>query len=142
MVNVTSTGKYRVGFRVFTGTSAGKLHLEDEHGTNLIGHVTVPGFGGWQNWTTVNAATINLTAGTHTLKIAMDRSGYNVNEIIFTQSVPVPAVPKGLTATSGNANVLLSWTASSGATSYKVYRGTITDGKDAYCKRHQNALVL
>jgi len=35
-----------------------------------------------------------------------------------------PAAPTGLSATAGNAQVKLSWTASSGATSYSVYRGT------------------
>ena len=35
-----------------------------------------------------------------------------------------PPVPTGLTAMKGNKQVLLNWTASSGATSYKVYRGT------------------
>ncbi|MBS5910092.1 MAG: glycoside hydrolase family 6 protein, partial [Paenibacillus macerans] len=36
----------------------------------------------------------------------------------------VPAAPAGLTATAGNAKVELSWTASSGATSYNVKRAT------------------
>jgi hypothetical protein len=36
----------------------------------------------------------------------------------------VPAAPTGLTATAGNAQVLLSWTGSSGATSYYVKRST------------------
>jgi fibronectin type 3 domain-containing protein len=35
-----------------------------------------------------------------------------------------PAAPTGLTATAGNGRVTLSWTASGGATSYNVYRGT------------------
>ena len=39
-----------------------------------------------------------------------------------------PAAPTGLTATAGNAQVSLSWTASSGATSYNVYRSTTSGG--------------
>jgi fibronectin type 3 domain-containing protein len=39
-------------------------------------------------------------------------------------TVPVP--PTGLTATTGNAQVALSWTASSGATSYNVKRSTVS----------------
>ena len=35
-----------------------------------------------------------------------------------------PAAPTGLTATAGNAQVMLSWTASTGATSYNVKRST------------------
>ena len=39
-----------------------------------------------------------------------------------------PAAPTGLTATAGNGSVALSWTASSGATSYKVSRSTTSGG--------------
>jgi cellulose 1,4-beta-cellobiosidase len=42
-------------------------------------------------------------------------------------SSPPPA-PTGLTATAGNAQVSLSWTASSGATSYNVKRSTTNGG--------------
>jgi fibronectin type 3 domain-containing protein len=40
----------------------------------------------------------------------------------------VPAVPTGLHATAGNAQVSLSWSASSGATSYHVKRSTTSGG--------------
>ena len=40
----------------------------------------------------------------------------------------VPATPAGLMATAGNAKVSLSWTASSGATSYHVKRSTTSGG--------------
>ena len=36
----------------------------------------------------------------------------------------VPSAPTGVSATAGNAQVSLTWTAVSGATSYKVYRST------------------
>ena len=39
-----------------------------------------------------------------------------------------PAAPTGLTATAGNAQVVLSWNASTGATSYNVKRGTTSGG--------------
>lgn len=40
-----------------------------------------------------------------------------------------PSAPTGLTATAGNGQVALSWTAGSGATSYNVYRGTSAGGE-------------
>ncbi|RKP48994.1 hypothetical protein D7Z26_21315 [Cohnella endophytica] len=40
----------------------------------------------------------------------------------------IPAAPTGLTATAGNAQVALGWTASSGATSYTVKRATTSGG--------------
>jgi Fibronectin type III domain len=45
--------------------------------------------------------------------------------------VTTPAAPTGLTATAGNASVVLTWTASTGATSYNVYRGTTSGGESA-----------
>jgi len=51
------------------------------------------------------------------------------SEASATPALPVPAAPTGLTATSGNAQVVLSWTRSSVATSYSVYRGTSPGGE-------------
>jgi len=41
----------------------------------------------------------------------------------------VPSAPTGLSATAGNAQATLSWSAASGATSYNVYRGTTAGGE-------------
>jgi predicted carbohydrate-binding protein with CBM5 and CBM33 domain len=48
----------------------------------------------------------------------------------FLQVVPgnVPSAPTNLTATAGNAQVALSWTAASGATSYNIKRSTTNGG--------------
>ena len=43
----------------------------------------------------------------------------------------IPPTPTGLAATAGSAQVLLSWNASAGATSYSVYRGTTSNGEGA-----------
>jgi hypothetical protein len=43
-------------------------------------------------------------------------------------AVTPPSAPTGLTATPGNAQVLLSWSATSGATSYNVKRATVSGG--------------
>src|SRR3984893_15032524 len=45
-----------------------------------------------------------------------------------TAPAAVPAAPTGLTATSGNAQASLTWTASTGATSYHVKRATLSAG--------------
>jgi hypothetical protein len=41
----------------------------------------------------------------------------------------IAAAPTGLTATAGNGQVTLDWNASTGATSYNVYRGTSSGGE-------------
>ena len=54
----------------------------------------------------------------------------NSNETSATPSAPLPPplAPGGLTATAGNAQVALSWSASTGATSYSVKRATVSGG--------------
>ena len=44
----------------------------------------------------------------------------------------VPAAPTNLTATAGNAQIALSWTASTGAASYNLYRSTSTGTEALY----------
>jgi hypothetical protein len=51
----------------------------------------------------------------------------NSNEAHATPAGTAPSTPTGLTATAGNAQVALSWTASSGATSYNV-KSSLTHG--------------
>ena len=48
----------------------------------------------------------------------------NIYELAIAAPPTIPAPPTGLTATPGNAQVSLSWTASAGATSYNVLRST------------------
>ena len=54
----------------------------------------------------------------------------NSNQVSATPTAPaiLPAVPANLQANAGNAQVSLSWTASSGATSYNVQRSTASGG--------------
>jgi fibronectin type 3 domain-containing protein len=56
--------------------------------------------------------------------IADLRFGATYAAVTPAPAVSAPAAPTGLTATAGNGQVSLSWTASSGATSYNVYEGT------------------
>src|SRR5207244_13307780 len=42
-----------------------------------------------------------------------------------------PAAPTGVNATAGNAQVVVTWTASTSATSYKVYRSTTLGSQGA-----------
>ncbi|MGI8966927.1 MAG: DUF7594 domain-containing protein [Limisphaerales bacterium] len=56
-------------------------------------------------------------------------TGPRLRLVLNNSGTPTPpAVPTGLSATPGNAQVSLSWTASSGATSYNVKRSTVTGG--------------
>jgi fibronectin type 3 domain-containing protein len=63
---------------------------------------------------------------------AVNSAGQNGNsaEVSATPMAPtqIPAVPAGLVATAGNAQVSLTWSASNGATGYHVKRGTSSGG--------------
>jgi cellulose 1,4-beta-cellobiosidase len=51
--------------------------------------------------------------------------------IAIENALTIPSAPTALTATGGSAQVVLNWTGSSGAQSYKVYRGTTSNGENA-----------
>jgi hypothetical protein len=63
---------------------------------------------------------------------ALDSAGESANSAQVSASpaapVTIPVTPTGLAATAGNAQVALSWTASSGATGYHVKRATSSGG--------------
>jgi hypothetical protein len=70
--------------------------------------------------------------GTYTVMIGVFDSTWSTNyywnsngaTITVTAAQSAPAAPTQLAAAAGNAQVALSWTASSGAVTYNVYRGT------------------
>jgi len=68
---------------------------------------------------------------TKTIQAIATATGFlnsNVASGVYT-IVTVPAAPTGLTATGGNAQVVLNWSATSGATTYNVYRSTTAGGE-------------
>src|SRR5262249_52408933 len=52
----------------------------------------------------------------------------NSSQARATPQAPAPPPPTGVTATPGNTQVALSWTASTGTTSYNVKRATVSGG--------------
>ena len=65
-------------------------------------------------------------SGSHTIvtKAYELQNGTEAVSAPVSVTVGVPTVPTGLSATAGNAQVALRWTAASGVTSYNLYRGT------------------
>ena len=105
-------------YSVYRGTSSGG------EGSTAIGTSTGTSY----NDTTVT----NGTKYYYTVK-AVDASGTSgaSNEASATPSAGAPPAPTGLSATGGNATVSLTWSSSSGATSYSVYRGTTSGGESS-----------
>ncbi|MBN9501620.1 MAG: hypothetical protein BGO01_00340 [Armatimonadetes bacterium 55-13] len=79
------------------------------------------------NGTLPNGSSSTCTTGWDTVT---GWGAINFDAFVATQAgtPTLPAVPSGLVATAGNAQVSLSWSASSGATSYNVKRATTSGG--------------
>jgi len=120
----------------FSLDSLGTIVWEDQDTASLAAGAsrteTVTGGSSGATWT--------ATSGSHTITAVVD----DVNRIAesnetnnsFSQTFTVaastiPATPTNLKAAAGNAQASLTWTASSGATSYNIYRGTTAGGESA-----------
>lgn len=110
-----------------------ELHLDSLAGT-LIGTCVVPVTGGTQTWVSVTCSVSAASAqGVHDLYLKYTGgSGTNLFSFNWWQlksTNPPPSAPTGLNAsTVSTSQINLSWTASSGATSYNVKRATVSSG--------------
>jgi len=116
-VIASTSGTYTVSFRVSNAqTTATTFHLEID-GVNVTGAMSIAPTGGWQNWTTISAGGIALSAGPHTLRLLMDAQGNagssgNFNWMQFTNTslLPLPTAPGNLIANASGSVVGLAWT--------------------------------
>jgi hypothetical protein len=135
-VSVPSTGLYKIDFRyafgpgLFPNVTNREMGLQ-VNGTVATSHMRFPITGSFSTYQ--HAFTqAQLVAGTNTLTLfAVTNHGISrVDEITVTAaSGSLPTDPTNLTGVAGNAQVALSWTASTGAAAYNVYRGTVFDGE-------------
>ena len=75
-ITVPSSGTYTLNLRIASPNSGANISLQ-VNGSNA-GNVEIPRTGGWQNWETIST-TINLAAGTQTLRLTSTGNGYNIN---------------------------------------------------------------
>jgi len=79
--------------------------------------------------TATNYTDISVTAGSTYFYIVAASNTCNQGAFsAFAGAIMPPAAPAGLTATPGNSQVILSWTAAAGATSYNLKRSTNNGG--------------
>lgn len=79
--------------------------------------------------TTLSYSNTGLNPGTtyYYVVSAVNGAGESTNSS-QADAITIPAAPTGLTATAGNAQAILNWTATAGAASYNVKRATVTGG--------------
>ncbi len=131
-----------VPFGVVVTTASGQINLQwtyEENATSYrIYRSTTPGGEGATPLATVTSSSYTdssvtsgvtyyyeITALTGTTESGRS-SEYSANT---TGTGTAPPTPTGLVATAGNGSVALSWAASTGATSYSIYRGTTAGGE-------------
>ena len=118
-IQVDTAGSYPLNFRV-SGTT-GLISVYE--GGTLLGVANIT----QASWSTVST-TVTLPAGTQTLQVVLSANGQHFNWMQFQPVNGPVAVPTGISATAGNAQVALSWSPSAGATSYNVQSSTNQGG--------------
>jgi hypothetical protein len=82
-INFPTTGTYKVEYRVASLSGGGRLSLDLNAGSVVLGALDVPSTGGWQNWTTISH-TVTVNAGTYNLGVYAVAGGWNLNWIRIT----------------------------------------------------------
>jgi fibronectin type 3 domain-containing protein len=126
-----------VPFGVVITPSAGQVQLQwtyEENATSYqVYRSTTPGGEGATPLATVTSSSYTdtpVTSGTTYYYEITALTGTTASarsaeySTTGTGTGTAPPTPAGLTATAGNASIALAWTASTGATSYSIYRGT------------------
>ena len=135
----------------FPGLTAGanytvRLHFAEEfwttagsrifnvliNGTQVLTNFDILATAGAEYKAVVEQFTIAASSsGQVTIQFVTVKDNAQVNgiEILPASGSSPPPTPTGLVATGGSASVALTWTASAGATSYSIYRGTTPGGE-------------
>ena len=133
---VPSAGLYNIDFRygfgpgLFPSVTNREMGIQ-VNGTVVTSHQRFPITGSFATYQH-SFTQAHLDAGQNTLTLfAVTNHGISrVDEVTVTPaSAALPADPKNLTGVAASGQVALSWTASTGATAYNVYRGTVFDGE-------------
>lgn len=91
-VNVRQAGAYNVTFRVAGTSGIGKFHLEVNN-KNITGAVSAPATESDQDWTDVTVENVILEEGLQKIKFHVDRKGFNLNYIRFSDPKAIGKVP-------------------------------------------------
>jgi hypothetical protein len=135
-VVVPSAGLYNIDFRygfgpgLFPSVTNREMGLQ-VNGTVVTSHQRFPITGSFATYRhSFTQARLNAGQNTITLFAVTNHGISRVDEVTVTPaSGSLPSDPTHLTGAAKSGQVALSWTASTGATAYNVYRGTVFDGE-------------
>jgi fibronectin type 3 domain-containing protein len=98
-------------------------------GQNFVAGQTLPFSYTWNSPASLAVGTYSVDIGVFDATWAHNYYWNGSAGSITIATSQAPPAPVGLTATPAAGQVTLSWTASAGATSYKIYRGTVAGGE-------------
>jgi N-acetylneuraminic acid mutarotase len=75
-ISVTAKGAFSLEASVANAASGAKLHFVID-GASVGGSLSVPNTVGWQTYQTVTSSQFSLSAGTHTMRVYLDRAATN-----------------------------------------------------------------
>jgi len=93
-ISVPTAGLYSFRARVANISTGGLFHATVDS-VNVTGSMAVPNTGAWQTYQIISTGNIQLAAGTHLLRIVLDRAGSSgtVGNFDCFEFVPAPAAP-------------------------------------------------
>jgi hypothetical protein len=83
-ITFPTSGSYLVEYRVASPNGGGQLSVDLNAGATVLGTLSIPSTGGWQNWTTISH-TVTVTAGTYNLGVFASTGGWNLNWVRVTK---------------------------------------------------------
>jgi len=91
-ISVATAGTYTWIARASTGSDSAAFHMEVDS-VDISGHIQVASTGTWDDFKEfTGTTTIPLTAGTHVLRITIDRSYLNLDWISFARVLPTSLI--------------------------------------------------
>jgi Carbohydrate binding module (family 6) len=97
-INVAKTDNYRIELSVSSTFTNSRFHVEID-GINVTGPITVPATPDWNTFEWVATAGIQLTAGSHVLKIFSEQEYFDIDAIRVTGRTPFYGTPFAAPAT-------------------------------------------
>ncbi|GAA5038512.1 hypothetical protein GCM10011506_36390 [Marivirga lumbricoides] len=105
-ITIPSSGYYTVNYRV-ASVNGGQLSLDVNSGSTVLGNVSIPATGGWQNWTTVSH-TVYINAGTYNFGIFAQTGGWNINWWQITRQSNAATIASSETLNSSSSSAELT----------------------------------
>lgn len=100
-LNPPSSGQYTLSLRVASRFSSGEVQLRS--GNQVLSTSAIPNTGNWQNWTTITT-TVNLSAGSQTLRLYASGRSWNINWFTLEAGSTPPPNDDNDGGNNGNAD--------------------------------------